>query len=183
MILVLFAALGCEEPAGEPVGHAEDGPPAAVLTPIEERPPEAPAVEPEPIAQVAEPEPEPEVNDPPPRRRRRRSAMRRRPIAPPPPPPAAIGSQSDRVLIATTLRSLSQSVSGCSTGAAGRITVTMTIDGNSGRVTAVNATGADANTPMSRCVQGVVRRARFPRLSRPTMRVAYPFVFAARGGT
>jgi hypothetical protein len=57
----------------------------------------------------------------------------------------------------------------------------MTIDGNTGRVTSVNLDGPQASTPLGRCVEGLVRRTRFPRLSVPTISIAYPLVFDGSG--
>jgi hypothetical protein len=57
----------------------------------------------------------------------------------------------------------------------------MTINGTTGQVTAVNVTGAQASTPLGRCVRDLVRNTRFPRLSAPTLTIAYPFVFDPSG--
>ncbi len=61
-------------------------------------------------------------------------------------------------------------------GSGGRLIVRMRIDGSSGRVTSTTVTGDAAGTPLARCVERLVRQARFPPLSR-TLTISYPFNF------
>jgi hypothetical protein len=65
-------------------------------------------------------------------------------------------------------------IRGCAMGQSGLATAAITVR-NTGRVAAVKVTGAPfAGTASGRCMEGVVRRARFPRFRQSMFRVKFP---------
>jgi len=71
--------------------------------------------------------------------------------------------------------SVAGAVSACGNGEHGTATVAVTVSGSTGRVTGANVTGQFAGTPIGSCIARAVRGASFPRFTRPTFTVNYPF--------
>ena len=70
---------------------------------------------------------------------------------------------------------LTPALRGCAMGQSGLATAVITVR-NDGSVAAVRVNGAPfAGTASGRCMEGVVRRAKFPRFRQPTFRVRFPF--------
>jgi len=66
-------------------------------------------------------------------------------------------------------------IRGCAQGASGLATINMVVR-NDGRVESAALSGAPfQDTASGRCMEGVVRRARFPRFQQPNFRVQFPF--------
>jgi hypothetical protein len=81
--------------------------------------------------------------------------------------------QRDDVVKAMSV--LVPAIRGCAQGASGLATVTMVVR-NDGRVESAALSGAPfEGTASGRCMEGVVRRARFPRFKQATFRVQFPF--------
>jgi hypothetical protein len=65
-------------------------------------------------------------------------------------------------------------IRGCAMGQSGLATAGIVVR-NDGKVASVSVAGAPfAGTPSGRCMEGVLRRARFPRFKQPTFRVKFP---------
>lgn len=73
------------------------------------------------------------------------------------------------------LRSVQGAVGNCGGGQHGVANTTITVSGTNGRVTNARVTGQFAGTPVGSCVARAVRGARFPRFSRPTFQVSFPY--------
>ena len=80
-----------------------------------------------------------------------------------------------RDAVGTTLRSVEGAVQRCGEGQHGVAMTAVTISGATGRVTSANVSGQFAGTPIGSCVARAVRGARFPRFSRPTFQVSFPY--------
>jgi hypothetical protein len=79
----------------------------------------------------------------------------------------------DEVTKAMTV--LLPAIRGCAMGQTGLMTAGIVVH-NDGRVASVDITGAPfANTPSGRCMEGVMRRAQFPRFKQPIFRIKFPF--------
>jgi hypothetical protein len=75
----------------------------------------------------------------------------------------------------SAMSGVSGAVSACGNGEHGTATVAITVTGSTGRVTGANVTGQFAGTPVGSCIARAVRGATFPRFTRPTFNVTYPF--------
>jgi hypothetical protein len=65
-------------------------------------------------------------------------------------------------------------IRGCAMGQSGLATAGIIVRGD-GRVASVEITGAPfAGTASGRCMEGVIRRAHFPRFKQPTFRIRFP---------
>ena len=73
------------------------------------------------------------------------------------------------------LRSVSGPVRACGGGQHGVANTTVVIAGSSGRVQSARVAGSFAGTPVGSCVARAVRGARFPRFSRSTFSVTFPY--------
>ena len=86
--------------------------------------------------------------------------------APPPTPSRADVTQAVAVLL--------PAIRGCAMGQSGLATAGIVVNGD-GRVASVDVAGAPfAGTASGRCMEGVLRRARFPRFTQPSFRIKYP---------
>jgi predicted Zn finger-like uncharacterized protein len=103
-------------------------------------------------------------------------------------PPAATSSASDlpsdlpespsRDETLAAMRGVEAAVRACNTGAeamTGTAEVALTVAGSTGRVTTANVTGITGN--VGSCIARAVRNARFPRFSKPTFSIKYPYRF------
>jgi hypothetical protein len=75
------------------------------------------------------------------------------------------------------MRPIEPQVESCMPTYDGRVTFHLTVTGATGEVTDARMEAADdlATTPEGECMLGVVRAARFPRFSRDTLEIAYPY--------
>ncbi|MEM9189732.1 MAG: GYF domain-containing protein [Myxococcota bacterium] len=80
-----------------------------------------------------------------------------------------------RDAVARALRSVQGAVSRCGNGQHGVANTSVTVSGSTGRVTSARVSGQFAGTPVGSCVARAVRGARFPRFSRPTFSVTFPY--------
>jgi hypothetical protein len=86
--------------------------------------------------------------------------------APPPTPSRADVTQAVAVLL--------PAIRGCAMGQSGLATAGIVVNSD-GRVASVDVAGAPfAGTASGRCMEGVLRRARFPRFTQPSFRIKYP---------
>ena len=91
------------------------------------------------------------------------------------PAPAALAAAPSRDDITKAMAVLVPAIRGCAQGQSGLATAAIVVRGD-GRVESVSITGAPfAGTASGRCMEGVVRRARFPRFRQATFRVQFPF--------
>jgi hypothetical protein len=66
-------------------------------------------------------------------------------------------------------------IRGCAMGQSGLATASIVV-GSEGKVASVSVAGAPfAGAASGRCMEGVIRKARFARFSQPTFRVKFPF--------
>jgi hypothetical protein len=88
-------------------------------------------------------------------------------------PGLALAPSRDDVIKAMTV--LVPAIRGCSQGQSGLATAAIVVR-NDGRVETVSVTGQPfEGTASGRCMEGVVRRARFPRFQQASFRVQFPF--------
>jgi tetratricopeptide (TPR) repeat protein len=80
-----------------------------------------------------------------------------------------------REAVITTMRPLKDAVAGCAPGHEGVVPFMLTIAGETGQVTDVEVDGDLAGTDESRCMEGVVRSASFPRFQKSQLEIRYPF--------
>ncbi len=80
-----------------------------------------------------------------------------------------------RDAVASALRGVQGAVRACANGQSGVATVAVTVSGSSGRVTNATVTGEFAGTSVGSCIARAVRGATFPRFSRPTFSVNFPY--------
>ncbi|MDQ3032602.1 MAG: hypothetical protein M3Y87_09315, partial [Myxococcota bacterium] len=80
-----------------------------------------------------------------------------------------------RPAVQSALSGVQGAVAACGGGQHGTAIVAITVTGSTGRVSGANVTGQFAGTPIGSCVARAVRGARFPRFSRATMVINYPF--------
>ena len=75
----------------------------------------------------------------------------------------------------TEVVDLLPAIRGCAMGQSGLATAGIVVR-NTGKVASVRVTGAPfAGAPSGRCMEGVVRKARFPAFRQASFRVRYPF--------
>jgi hypothetical protein len=78
--------------------------------------------------------------------------------------------------VSAAMTVLVPAIRGCAMGGAGMATAAIVVQGD-GKVASVKVTGAPFEGASSgRCMEGVVRRAKFPRFRQPLFRVQFPFV-------
>jgi len=73
------------------------------------------------------------------------------------------------------LRSVEGAVKACADGQHGVAMTQVTVSGSNGRVSRAVVQGQFAGTPQGSCVARAVRRARFPRFTRSTFQVTFPY--------
>lgn len=95
--------------------------------------------------------------------------------APPGPPPAQLPEVPDRQAIIAVMRPLQAQVASCHPSYDGRVSFNLTVTGESGTVSEAALEGELAGTPEAECMLNVIRAARFPRFSRDTLEIAYPY--------
>ncbi|MEM6961884.1 MAG: GYF domain-containing protein, partial [Myxococcota bacterium] len=81
----------------------------------------------------------------------------------------------DRPAVLSALTRVAPQVAACGNGQHGTAFAAVTVSGASGRVTNVQVTGEFAGTAVGSCVARAVRGARFPRFSRSTFSVNFPY--------
>lgn len=98
---------------------------------------------------------------------------------PRPAPPSAADDANlpeapDRDAVLNALSAVRPAVAACAEGRSGVATVQLTV-ANTGRVSGALVSGIFAGTPQGSCIARAVRQARFPRFTRPTFSVTFPF--------
>jgi predicted Zn finger-like uncharacterized protein len=88
---------------------------------------------------------------------------------------SGLPEQPSRDAVASALRSVAGPVRSCGAGQRGTANTTIVISGSTGRVQSARVAGQFAGTPVGQCVARAVRAARFPRFSRPTFSVTFPY--------
>lgn len=83
--------------------------------------------------------------------------------------------QPDREQVLSALRAMQPAVRACGGGQHGTAMTSLSVSGQTGRVSSASVTGAFQGTPVSTCVANAARGARFPRFSRATFNVTFPF--------
>jgi hypothetical protein len=95
--------------------------------------------------------------------------------APRPADPDGVPPAPSRDDVIKAMSVLVPAIRGCAQGASGLATAGIVVR-NDGRVESAVVSGAPfQGTASGRCMEGVVRRARFPRFKQPTFRVQFPF--------
>ncbi|MFO0693019.1 MAG: hypothetical protein U0230_05645 [Polyangiales bacterium] len=173
-----FALTRSTRPEGERPAAAAAAPPTTGVEAPAAIPPATP-----PEAASAAPAPLPSVPAAPPSTStgaRRAPAPRSAatPIDEPSPREASVDDATlpevpERAEVLAGLQAVHDAVAACTEGH-GSAVLHVTIAG-SGRVTTAFATGHFAGTPEGSCMARAVRAARFPRFTRPTITVEYPF--------
>jgi hypothetical protein len=88
---------------------------------------------------------------------------------------AALPSAPSRDDVIKTMTVLVSAIRGCAQGQSGLANVAIVVK-NDGRVESASLSGPPfAETASGRCMEGVVRRARFPRFRQASFRVQFPF--------
>jgi hypothetical protein len=154
-------------PAAAPVAREQGEPSAvaaAVAVPAAEKPAEAPAV----LAKT-EPSPSRSVDD----LLDEALSPGARPAAAP--TSTALPEAPSREEVTDAMAVLLPAIRGCAMGQTGLATAGIVVRGD-GRVASVELSGAPfEGTASGRCMEGVLRRARFSRFRQPTFRVRFPF--------
>ncbi|HEX4353873.1 MAG TPA: hypothetical protein VHZ95_13185 [Polyangiales bacterium] len=89
--------------------------------------------------------------------------------------PAAVPVAPTRDDVMKAMTVLVPAIRGCAQGHSGLATAAIVVR-NDGKVDSVHVTGQPfEDTANGRCMEGVVRRARFPRFQQPAFRVQFPF--------
>jgi hypothetical protein len=87
----------------------------------------------------------------------------------------ALPEAPSREEVTRTMAVLLPAIRGCAMGQTGLATAGIVVRAD-GRVASVELSGAPfADTASGRCMEGVIRRARFARFRQPTFRVRFPF--------
>lgn len=90
---------------------------------------------------------------------------------------ATLQRSLSRAQVASGLRAVSAAVGRCDGGAGGTVTVDLTIDGSTGRVSRASTNGPDGSSALGSCVSRAVSRAQFPAFSDDHLTVRnFPFV-------
>jgi hypothetical protein len=97
------------------------------------------------------------------------------PLRPEPSEPESLPESPDRDDVIAAMGSVEGAVRDCAAGRSGVSNITITVVGNSGRVSSALVEGEFAGTPEGSCMARAVRGARFERFAQPTFRVRYPF--------
>jgi hypothetical protein len=88
---------------------------------------------------------------------------------------AELPEAPSREEVTQTMTVLLPAIRGCAMGQTGLATAGIVVRAD-GRVASVELSGAPfADTASGRCMEGVIRRARFSRFRQPTFRVRFPF--------
>jgi hypothetical protein len=88
---------------------------------------------------------------------------------------AALPLTPSREDVEAAVAVLTPAIRGCAMGQSGLATADIVVRPD-GTVAGVHVTGAPfAGAASGRCMEGVVRRARFPRFRKPSLRIQYPF--------
>jgi hypothetical protein len=88
---------------------------------------------------------------------------------------AALPAFPSREDVTRSMTVLLPAIRGCTAGQSGLATATIVVR-NDGRVAKVDVEGAPfEGSPSGRCMEGVIRRARFPVFAQATFRVRFPF--------
>ena len=83
--------------------------------------------------------------------------------------------QPDREQVLAALRAVQTEVRACGTGQHGTAMTALSVTGSTGRVSSVSVSGPLQGTPVGACVARAARGAHFPRFSRATFSVTFPF--------
>jgi len=86
-----------------------------------------------------------------------------------------LASSPSRDAVIAAMKGVSSAVRRCAkqAGVTGIAKAAITVKGDTGRVSAVDVSGV--NPPVSDCIATAVRKARFPKFSKPTFSLKYPF--------
>ncbi|MDH5670874.1 MAG: hypothetical protein OEZ06_01935 [Myxococcales bacterium] len=88
--------------------------------------------------------------------------------------PSELPMMPSREEVHEAMAVLLPAIRGCAMGQSGLATASIIVRSD-GRVASASVAGAPfAGSPSGRCMEGVVRRARFPRFKQPTFRVKFP---------
>lgn len=88
---------------------------------------------------------------------------------------AALPEAPSRDDVSQAMTVLLPAIRGCAMGQTGLATATIVVH-NDGRVASISVAGAPfAGTASGRCMEGVMRRARFPHFKQSLFRVQFPF--------
>jgi hypothetical protein len=86
----------------------------------------------------------------------------------------ALPETPTREAVTKAMTTMLPAISGCAMGHAGLATATIVVRGD-GRVASAEVAGAPfAGSASGRCMEGVIRRAVFPRFRQPVFRIKYP---------
>jgi len=86
----------------------------------------------------------------------------------------ALPEAPGRQAVTKAMTTMLPAISGCAMGHSGLATATIIVRGD-GRVASAEIAGAPfAGSPSGRCMEGVIRRASFPRFRQPIFRIKYP---------
>ena len=78
--------------------------------------------------------------------------------------------------VKTALQGVSGGVKSCSKGSGGTATVSVTFSGKTGRATGAKVTsGPFKGTPVGKCIESAVKRARVPRFQQSAFKVTFPY--------
>jgi hypothetical protein len=89
--------------------------------------------------------------------------------------PETLPAAPSREDVTKAMTVLVPAIRGCAQGQSGLATAGIVVR-NDGRVESVSVSGSPfAGTASGRCMEGVVRRARFPRFRQASFRVQFPF--------
>lgn len=97
-----------------------------------------------------------------------------------PDPPLPEHPARDQIIAA--MRPLEAGVAGCAPMFGGRVTFHVVIQGESGHVTAASLeshAGGEIDPDTQACMESVVQSARFPRFTRESFEISYPYAIAA----
>jgi hypothetical protein len=91
------------------------------------------------------------------------------------PAPEVLAETPSRDEVMAAMQVILPALRGCAMGQGGAASAGIVVR-NDGRVASVEVAGAPfAGNASGRCMEGVIRRARFPRFRAPTFRVRFPF--------
>jgi hypothetical protein len=96
------------------------------------------------------------------------------PTQQPKPSTASLPHSPSREQVTQAVSVLIPAIRGCAMGQAGTAVADIVV-ANDGRVSSARISGAPfAGTSSGRCMEGVLRRGKFPAFRKPTLRVKYP---------
>lgn len=88
------------------------------------------------------------------------------------PASVALPAEPSRAQILSAIRAVLPSAKACGRGAGGTAQSRITVAGSTGRAVDVKVSGVDA--AVGNCIANALRKARFPKFSKPTFNVSYP---------